>query len=157
MAVRSMPGVRLRSTSEDAATAVQESSVVRRRTHSAPSAARAAAVPRSPPGARQILGDVQTVTTEAACADVQAWCVEIERRCHRAAPNSNRSSQRRRIGRDSILLPDAHSGRVHRSCPALRLHEAHHSHLWVRRTPLVPQAWAWSYPATRRFGAHERK
>src|SRR5262249_16297445 len=99
MAMRSLPGVRLRGAGEDASTAVQGAPAVHRGAQSCPTPPQAAAVPRPPPGTGEVLGDVQTFTAEAPRADVQAPYAAVARHGGRRAPDGRRRPQRRRLVR----------------------------------------------------------
>ena len=107
MALRSVLGVWLCGTGEDAATVVPGSSAVPGRTHSRPTTSQPAALPRSPVRVRKVLGNVPAVAAEASRPYVQDRCTEVERRRRCTAANSNRRSQRCRVVRGSGLLPDA--------------------------------------------------
>src|SRR5437870_7431081 len=112
MALRSVPGVRLGGPGEESAAALQGAPAAHRRARSRPAPPQATALPRSAPRTGEVLGDVQTVPTEAPRADVQARRTEVARRRSRTAPGSRRSSKRRLV-LDSSLRARAYGYTKH--------------------------------------------
>src|SRR2546426_9529274 len=121
--------------------ALQGAPAAHRRARSRPAPPQAAALPRSAPRTGEVLGDVQTVPTEAPRADVQARRTEVARRRSRTAPGSRRSSKRRLV-LDSSLLPDAYSGGIHHARQDVRLYETRHPHFRVRGAHRLSSAWS---------------
>src|SRR5439155_10843407 len=114
MAVCAVPGIRSDGAGEEPAAALSRPPKAHLGPHSGPTPPQAAALPRPPASACEVLGDVPTVAAEAPVAYVQARCTEVPRRRGLTAPSSHRRSKRRLV-RGSSVLPDANSGGIHRS------------------------------------------
>ena len=132
MAVRAVPGTRPDGAGEEPATALSSPTEAHRGPHSGPTPPQAAALPRPPASAREVLGDVPTVATEAPGANVQARCPEVPRRRGRTAPSSHRRSKRRLV-RGSSLLPDANPGGIHRASSTFGVEQASLRSSWTYR------------------------
>jgi hypothetical protein len=105
-----------------------------------PPAPRAATIPRSPARRLRSTGRCSESLVWPFPPDVQARRAEVTRSCSGAASGSD-SGSKRGLGRDSNVLPDANSGRIHCSSASIRLHEADHPHSRATCAHLLPPPW----------------